>query len=146
MENSPNSSIDSNQLTRSLSFKLNTPLNSLRRAKSHFSLKWKSQKLITPSPSCDSLSTSTSQDQDIRLKPSYSHVSIQKSIVSCDSFEKIQLIGRGDVGKVYLVRDKRNSQYYAMKCLSKEEMIRRNKIKRVLAEQEILVFLSCIHG
>ncbi|KAG7125320.1 Serine/threonine-protein kinase nrc-2 like [Verticillium longisporum] len=50
----------------------------------------------------------------------------------------IKLIGKGDVGKVYLVREKKSTRLYAMKVLSKKEMIKRNKIKRALAEQEIL--------
>ncbi|KAK9455538.1 kinase-like domain-containing protein [Dipodascopsis uninucleata] len=54
------------------------------------------------------------------------------------SFDKIKLLGKGDVGKVYLVREKKTSRLYAMKVLSKREMIKRNKIKRALAEQEIL--------
>lgn len=97
-----------------------------------------------------------------------------------DSFTKVRLLGRGDVGKVYLVKQKGTDKLLAMKgkqinlcdplspffalphfvnppiyllvspdilysviftpflVLSKREMIRRNKIKRVLAEQEIL--------
>ncbi|KAI1322935.1 Pkinase-domain-containing protein [Xylariaceae sp. FL0255] len=58
--------------------------------------------------------------------------------VSPSSFDKIKLIGKGDVGKVYLVREKKSTRLYAMKVLSKKEMIKRNKIKRALAEQEIL--------
>lgn len=58
--------------------------------------------------------------------------------VSPSSFEKIKLLGQGDVGKVYLVREKRTHKLYAMKVLNKSEMIKRNKIKRALAEQEIL--------
>jgi protein-serine/threonine kinase len=54
-------------------------------------------------------------------------------------YDKIKLIGRGDVGKVYLVKQKSNGKHYAMKVLSKADMIKRNKIKRVLAEQEILI-------
>jgi protein-serine/threonine kinase len=64
------------------------------------------------------------------------------------SFEKIKLLGKGDVGKVYLVNEKKSHRLYAMKgslwttwlttVLSKKEMIKRNKIKRALAEQEIL--------
>jgi protein-serine/threonine kinase len=72
------------------------------------------------------------------------------------SFQKLQMLGRGDVGKVYLVREKKTDKLYAMKgalcnpfcwisanpcgktVLSKKEMIARNKIKRALAEQEIL--------
>ncbi|CAK7897593.1 flippase kinase 1 [[Candida] anglica] len=58
--------------------------------------------------------------------------------VDQNSFEKIRLLGRGDVGKVYLVKEITSNKLYAMKVLSKKEMIERNKIKRALAEQEIL--------
>ncbi|GMM37825.1 putative serine/threonine protein kinase [Saccharomycopsis crataegensis] len=70
----------------------------------------------------------------------YSSNSIKVSDVQVapSSFEKVRLLGKGDVGKVYLVREKKSNKLYAMKVLSKQEMIERNKIKRVLAEQEIL--------
>lgn len=45
------------------------------------------------------------------------------------------MLGKGDVGKVYLVREKQTHKLYAMKVLSKKEMIKRNKIKRALAEE-----------
>lgn len=71
---------------------------------------------------------------------SYSSSSIHISPVevSPQSFEKLKLLGKGDVGKVYLVRQKATKKLYAMKILNKREMMERNKIKRVLAEQEIL--------
>ncbi|KAL7900922.1 serine/threonine protein kinase, AGC family [Trichoderma sp. SZMC 28014] len=65
-------------------------------------------------------------------------IKIRDVEVSPSSFDKIKLIGKGDVGKVYLVREKKSNRLYAMKVLSKKEMIKRNKIKRALAEQEIL--------
>ncbi|KAI9888757.1 MAG: serine/threonine protein kinase, AGC [Vezdaea aestivalis] len=65
-------------------------------------------------------------------------IKIRNVEVGPGSFDKIKLIGKGDVGKVYLVREKKSSRLYAMKVLSKKEMIKRNKIKRALAEQEIL--------
>lgn len=58
--------------------------------------------------------------------------------VGPSSFDKIKLLGKGDVGKVYLVRERKTRKLYAMKVLNKKEMIKRNKIKRVLTEQEIL--------
>ncbi|OBA20449.1 Pkinase-domain-containing protein [Metschnikowia bicuspidata var. bicuspidata NRRL YB-4993] len=58
------------------------------------------------------------------------------------SFETIRLLGKGDVGKVFLVREKASSRLYAMKVLNKKEMIQRDKIKRALAEQEILATSS----
>ncbi|KAK2071819.1 hypothetical protein P8C59_006214 [Phyllachora maydis] len=65
-------------------------------------------------------------------------IKIRDVEVGPQSFDKIKLIGKGDVGKVYLVREKKSTRLYAMKVLSKKEMIKRNKIKRALAEQEIL--------
>ena len=83
-------------------------------------------------------------------------IKVRNVEVGPQSFDKIKLIGKGDVGKVYLVKEKKSSRLYAMKgqfrwtarassfmadditVLSKKEMIKRNKIKRALAEQEIL--------
>jgi len=96
--------------------------------------------------------------QSIAFRRTYSSNSIKVRNVEVGpgSFDKIKLIGKGDVGKVYLVREKKSSRLYAMKgtikavaellvkaanltvVLSKKEMIKRNKIKRALAEQEIL--------
>ncbi|SCU92213.1 LADA_0F15170g1_1 [Lachancea dasiensis] len=59
-------------------------------------------------------------------------------IVGPKSFEKIKLLGQGDVGKVYLVKERKTNRLYALKIFSKAEMIKRKKIKRILAEQEIL--------
>ena len=53
-------------------------------------------------------------------------------------FQKLKLLGKGDVGRVYLVLLKGTTKVYAMKVLTKEEMIARNKVKRVLTEREIL--------
>ena len=58
--------------------------------------------------------------------------------VSLDDFTVIKMIGRGDVGKVYLVRHNESQQLFAMKMLEKREMLKRNKVKRALTEREIL--------
>jgi serine/threonine protein kinase len=63
------------------------------------------------------------------------------SKLNISSFEKIRLLGKGDVGKVYLVHVKNapyNQQVYAMKILEKEEMIQRKKVQRVITENSIL--------
>ncbi|KAF9208578.1 serine/threonine protein kinase, AGC [Podila verticillata] len=74
------------------------------------------------------------------FRRTYSSSSIKKKQVEVtpSSFVKIRLLGKGDVGKVYLVRQKDTDKLFAMKVLSKKEMIKRNKIKRAFAEQEIL--------
>ncbi|KAI8375908.1 kinase-like domain-containing protein [Radiomyces spectabilis] len=74
------------------------------------------------------------------LRRSYAanSVKVREVQVGPGSFSKIRLLGKGDVGHVYLVKQKGTDKPLAMKVLSKKEMIRRNKVKRVLAEQEIL--------
>ncbi|KAA8492106.1 Serine/threonine-protein kinase nrc-2 [Porphyridium purpureum] len=52
-------------------------------------------------------------------------------------FRKLKLIGRGGVGRVYLVLLKGSEKLYAMKEMTKEEMIQRNKVQRVMTEREI---------
>ncbi|KAI0601917.1 kinase-like domain-containing protein [Biscogniauxia sp. FL1348] len=92
-------------------------------------------------PENDSLSALPPPGQNhLAFRRTYSSNSIKVRTVEVGpaSFDKIKLIGKGDVGKVYLVREKKSSRLYAMKVLSKKEMIKRNKIKRALAEQEIL--------
>ncbi|CAK9439535.1 uncharacterized protein LODBEIA_P36350 [Lodderomyces beijingensis] len=82
----------------------------------------------------------TGRPRTLTQDRTYSHSATKVVTVQVgpDSFEKIRLLGKGDVGKVYLVREKQSNRLYAMKILSKREMIERNKIKRALAEQEIL--------
>ncbi|KAG0669956.1 hypothetical protein C6P45_003120 [Maudiozyma exigua] len=58
--------------------------------------------------------------------------------VQPSSFVKIRKLGEGDVGKVYLVKEKKTDNLFAMKVISQKEMIKRKKTKRILAEQEIL--------
>lgn len=43
-------------------------------------------------------------------------------------FEKIRMIGRGGVGRVYLVRLKGTDRYFAMKVLNQKDMIEKNKV------------------
>lgn len=64
---------------------------------------------------------------------------VQEEQVGPRHFEKMRLLGEGSIGKVYLVRLRGTDRYYAMKELTKRDMIERNKIKRVMTEREILV-------
>ncbi|EAU37081.1 serine/threonine-protein kinase nrc-2 [Aspergillus terreus NIH2624] len=97
--------------------------------------------LAVPKPGPDGKLPSPGQIRNsVAFRRTYSSnsIKIRNVEVGPSSFDKIKLIGKGDVGKVYLVREKKSSRLYAMKVLSKKEMIKRNKIKRALAEQEIL--------
>ena len=118
---------------------------------------------LLPVPDADGNIPSPGQIRNsLAFRRTYSSnsIKVREVEVGPGSFDKIKLIGKGDVGKVYLVREKRSTRLYAMKgeppsdhgisnddlrfdadgraVLSKKEMIKRNKIKRALAEQEIL--------
>jgi protein-serine/threonine kinase len=58
--------------------------------------------------------------QSVAFRRTYSSNSIKVRNVEVGpgSFDKIKLIGKGDVGKVYLVREKKSSRLYAMKGTS----------------------------
>ncbi|KAI8886586.1 Pkinase-domain-containing protein [Backusella circina FSU 941] len=89
-------------------------------------------------------STATADSPLLKLRKSCrrtyssSSIKVKKVEVGPSSFVKVRMLGKGDVGKVYMVKQKGTDKLYAMKVLDKKEMIRRNKIKRALAEQEIL--------
>ena len=55
--------------------------------------------------------------QSVAFRRTYSSNSIKVRNVEVgpQSFDKIKLIGKGDVGKVYLVREKKSNRLYAMK-------------------------------
>ena len=55
--------------------------------------------------------------QNVAFRRTYSSNSIKVRNVEVgpSSFDKIKLIGKGDVGKVYLVREKKSNRLYAMK-------------------------------
>ncbi|KAK9764723.1 serine/threonine protein kinase, AGC [Basidiobolus ranarum] len=74
----------------------------------------------------------------VRRTYSSSSIKVKSVVVEPSSFVKLKLLGKGDVGKVYLVKQKNSDKLFAMKVLSKKEMIKRKKVKRALAEQEIL--------
>ncbi|KAF7725874.1 hypothetical protein EC973_009206 [Apophysomyces ossiformis] len=76
--------------------------------------------------------------RSFRRTYSSNSIKVRQVEVGPSSFVKLRMLGKGDVGRVYMVKQKATDKLYAMKVLSKREMIKRNKIKRALAEQEIL--------
>lgn len=76
----------------------------------------KSQSLGLPTPE-DTLTALPPPTTNLAFRRTYSSNSIKvRSVeVSPASFDKVKLIGKGDVGKVYLVREKKSNRLYAMK-------------------------------
>lgn len=66
--------------------------------------------LIPSDPALDRL-----RGQAFRRTYSSNSIKIRDVEVGPGSFDKIKLLGKGDVGKVYLVREKKSSRLYAMK-------------------------------
>ena len=73
---------------------------------------------LLPVPDSDGKIPSPGQIRNsIAFRRTYSSnsIKVREVEVGPGSFDKIKLIGKGDVGKVYLVREKRSSRLYAMK-------------------------------
>ncbi|KAM4600721.1 rho-associated protein kinase 2-like [Polymixia lowei] len=60
--------------------------------------------------------------------------------VKLEDFDKVKLIGRGAYGEVQLVRHKASQKVYAMKQLSKFEMIKRSESAFFWEERDIMAF------
>lgn len=72
---------------------------------------------LLPVPGIDGAITPGKLRNSIAFRRTYSSNSIKVRNVEVgpSSFDKIKLIGKGDVGKVYLVREKKSTRLYAMK-------------------------------
>lgn len=70
-----------------------------------------------PLPAVGSIPSPGQIRQNAAFRRTYSSnsIKIRNVEVGPSSFDKIKLIGKGDVGKVYLVREKKSTRLYAMK-------------------------------
>ena len=63
--------------------------------------------------------------------------------VTYDDFEIISVIGRGSVGKILLVKNRKNGKYYAMKSMRKDQLVSEGIINNILIEKNILTNAHC---
>ena len=75
--------------------------------------------------------------------PKLSNITIQpstntKKTMTYDDFEIISVIGRGSVGKILLVKYKKDGKYYAMKSMRKDQLASEGIINNILIEKKIL--------
>lgn len=57
--------------------------------------------------------------------------------MSISDFEMIQIIGEGSFGKVWLALDKKDKNYFAIKKLSKSEIIKNKQQEHIMSEMII---------
>ncbi|EAU84562.1 AGC/Akt protein kinase [Coprinopsis cinerea okayama7 len=80
---------------------------------------------------------------EIRVQITYEQYKTKRALTPRD-FEFLKLIGRGTFGKVFQVRKKDTKRIYAMKVLSKKEIIAKKEVAHTIGERKILQYsLSC---
>ena len=60
------------------------------------------------------------------------------SSLTKDNFQLLRVIGRGSFGKVLLVRGKQDKKVYALKILSKSQVVARKQVEHTQSERKIL--------
>src|SRR4051794_20017196 len=59
-----------------------------------------------------------------------------------EHFKKIKTIGRGAFGEVQVVREKKTGEIYAMKIMSKAEMVKKNQVQHIRAERDLMALMD----
>jgi len=59
-----------------------------------------------------------------------------------DAFKMIKVIGKGSFGKVFLVKEIKTSQMFALKVLKKDNIIKRNQVEHTKTERSVLGYVK----
>lgn len=81
-------------------------------------------------------------NQSAQAASKESSKSSKSSKVSLEDFELVKVIGKGSFGKVTLVRKKNDQRLYAMKVLSKPNIVKRKQVEHTKTERRILGTLN----
>ncbi|KAJ8518360.1 hypothetical protein ONZ45_g4546 [Pleurotus djamor] len=74
---------------------------------------------------------------DMRLQITFEQCKTKRALTPRD-FEFLKLIGRGTFGKVFQVRKRDTKRIYAMKVLSKKEIVAKKEVAHTIGERKIL--------
>ena len=66
------------------------------------------------------------------------HLRNLRTVESPDNYSVVKTIGKGAFGEVKLVQKKLDGKIYALKCLVKAEMFKKDQLAHVRAERDIL--------
>ena len=83
-------------------------------------------------------SASSQSNKGIKMKSTFKNVPVQYN-----DFEIVKVIGRGSVGKVQLVKYKKDGQHYVMKNMRKDQIISEGIADNILLERNILMEGQC---
>ncbi|OHS96005.1 AGC family protein kinase [Tritrichomonas foetus] len=67
------------------------------------------------------------------------NITLQTPDVSMDNFDIISVLGRGFYGKVMLVKKKNTDQYFAIKTVHKNRLVKANKVHTIFTERNVLM-------
>ena len=82
--------------------------------------------------------------KDIKPKKGIQKKTTFKNVqVGIKDFEIVKVIGRGYIGKILLVKYKKDGQYYVMKCMRKDQMISEGLADNILVERNVLMEGQC---
>ena len=81
---------------------------------------------------------SKQEDSIIKKKRTFNNIH-----TDLNDFEKIKTIGRGSVGKIYLVKYNFNNQLYVMKSMRKDQLISDQIVENIIIERNILLLNQC---
>ena len=90
---------------------------------------------------CSRPTTTLLERQELQRKlwaKEVEHLRNLRTIESPDNYSVVKTIGKGAFGEVKLVQKRTDGKIYALKCLVKAEMFKKDQLAHVRAERDIL--------
>jgi protein-serine/threonine kinase len=119
-----------------------SPFSSYNKCTMHDSTP-QEEKVLTSLCNSSSSSSSSSSSTTSSIK------NMNSKAIGPENFEKIRILGAGSTGRVYLVKSKNlhpeqpeQEEFFAMKVVRKSELLKKNRIQRILTEKQILACAS----
>lgn len=83
------------------------------------------------------IASSTDNKTTSKKKSNVQQFKLSKK-VTIDDFETVKCIGKGSFAKVMMVKKKDTGDIYAMKCLTKKDLVKRKQIQHTMTEREVI--------